>query len=62
MPFKKLPSQFLPYYVAEVLLHVIQTASQLGGIIGIMVHYAKSAVIIKTCQNNPYSSCENYIT
>jgi hypothetical protein len=62
MPVSKMPSHFRPYHVTEVLLHVIQTASQLGGIIGIMAHYANSAAIIKTCQNNPYSSCENYIT
>jgi hypothetical protein len=58
----KMPSQFRPYYVTEALLHVIQTASQLGEIVGIMVHYANSAAVIKTCHNNPYSSCENCIT
>jgi hypothetical protein len=34
-------------FVTEVILHVIKTASQLGGVIGITVHYANGATTIK---------------
>ena len=42
-----MPSQLRSHYVTEALLHVIITANQLGGIIGIMEHYAKGVTTIK---------------